>query len=105
MEDLLKSIGQRICTQRKLMGYTQEQLSEMMDVSIQMISNLERGNKSIKIENLLKVCSILNVSTDYILKGEYSETDKNTLFEKIKNLSDRDYQIVNHLVDCFLMND
>ena len=101
MEDLLKSIGHRICTQRKLMGYTQEQLSEMMDVSIQMISNLERGNKSIKIENLLKVCSILNVSTDYILKGEYSETDKNTLFEKIKNLSDRDYQIVNHLVDCF----
>lgn len=38
-----------------------------MNVSIQMISNIERGNKAIKIDNLLKLCDILKTSTDYIL--------------------------------------
>ena len=99
MEDLLKAIGNRICARRKMLGYTQEQMSEMMDVSIQMISNLERGNKAIKIDNLLKLCSILDVSTDYILKGEHSDEDENILLKKIGCLSERDYQMVVKIVD------
>ena len=41
----LAAIGKRISERRKGMGLTQEQLAEQMDVSIQMISNLERGGK------------------------------------------------------------
>ena len=69
MDVFLKEVGERICERRKNLGYTQEQLAERMDVSIQMISNLERGNKAIKIDNLLKLSKILSVSTDYILTG------------------------------------
>ena len=60
----LIEIGNRISKKRKQLNLTQEVLAEKMNVSVQMISNLERGNKSIKIENLLKLCEILNVSTD-----------------------------------------
>ena len=59
MDVFLKEVGERICERRKNLGYTQEQLAERMDVSIQMISNLERGNKAIKIDNLLKLSKIL----------------------------------------------
>lgn len=66
---LLQEIGKRIQRRRKELSYTQEQLAEMMNVSIQMISNLERGNKAIRIDNLLSLSRILKVSTDYILMG------------------------------------
>ena len=105
MNQNLKEIGKRICGRRKSMGYTQEQLAEMMDVSIQMISNLERGNKSIKIENLIKLSKILQVSTDYILMGSYADSDGARLSEKLNSLSQRDYKIITSLVDMCIDND
>lgn len=98
----LQDIGNRICNCRKSMGYTQEKLAESMNVSIQMISNIERGNKAIRIENLIKLCGILNVSTDYILKGEKTTAENNTLTKKISCLTEDNRMIVELLVDTFL---
>ena len=70
-----------------------------MNVSVQMISNLERGNKSIKIENLLKLCEILNVSTDYILKGKLIDSDKEEAFTKLLKLNKQDYKMIEMLID------
>lgn len=95
----LKEIGLRIAMRRRQLGYTQEQMAEWMNVSIQMISNLERGNKSIRIENLLKVASILKVSTDYILTGKQGNTDTSELAERLEDLSVRDYQMIRMIVD------
>ncbi len=67
--DLLE-IGNRIRKWRSLKGYTQEQVAELMDVSVQMYSNLERGRKAIRIENLVSLCRVMDVSIDYILTGK-----------------------------------
>ena len=83
----LSEIGMRICERRKQLGFTQEQLSAWMDVSVQMISNLERGNKAIKIDNLVKLSRILEVSTDYILTGEQTALDTNQLANDISDLT------------------
>ena len=72
-EKLLKEMGARISGRRKELNLTQEALAEKMDVSIQMISNLELGKKAIRPENLIKVCDALGVSADYILRGSCSE--------------------------------
>lgn len=101
MEDLLKEIGKRISDLRKSLGYTQEQVAELMDVSVQMISNLERGNKAIRIDNLLKISKILGVSTDYILSGMQSESE---LTDKIHKLSKRDYKLVCQMIDFCIEN-
>ncbi len=98
----LTEIGKRIQQRRKQMGYTQEQIANMMDVSIQMVSNLERGNKSIRIENLINLCQILQVSVDYILTGRNTELDNTVLFKKILQLSGKSRQIVELLVDYCL---
>ena len=99
MNVLLKEIGDRICQRRKQLGYTQEQIADKMDVSIQMISNLERGNKAIRIDNLIKIGKILNVSTDYILTGNQSESE---LSGKIGQLSERDYRIISKMIDMLI---
>lgn len=102
MKTLLKDIGCRICHRRKQLGYTQEQLADKMDVSVQMISNLERGNKAIRIDNLIKISNILNVSTDYILTGIQSEDQ---LSDKMNKLTERDYRLICEIVDYCANNE
>ena len=95
----LKKIGVRIAERRKELKLTQEQIAERMNVSIQMISNIERGNKAIKINNLLKLCDILKTSTDYILTGKHIGNDFDNLTSKISQLTELDYKMIEMLVD------
>ena len=103
MNDIdLKSIGERISRQRRLLGITQEKLAEEMDVSIQMISNLERGVKAVKIDNLVKLSRILNVTTDYILTGDKTGGDINTLSRQITQLSAENCRLIEVIVSHLL---
>ena len=69
-EKLLKEMGQRIVELRKQKGLTQDELSEMVSVTSQMISYAELGKKAIRPENLCKLSKALGVSSDYLLTGE-----------------------------------
>ena len=85
-EMLLKQIGARISARRRELNITQEQLAEKMDVSIQMISNLEKGKKAIRPENLIKLCETLGVSADFVLRGLRSEYEDGIFIKKYKTL-------------------
>ena len=61
-------IGIKFARQRK--GLSQQQLADMLEVNMQTISKWERGLISIKPKNLLKLSEILEVTCDYLLKGE-----------------------------------
>lgn len=103
-EKLLKQIGMRINARRKELSLTQEQLAEKMDVSVQMISNLELGKKAIRPENIVKLCFILDISADYILRGTHSEYEESRLIDKISRLSAKDQIMLEELADRFLNN-
>ena len=75
-----------------------------MNVSIQMISKIERGNNAIKIDNLLKLCDILKTSTDYILTGRRTTHDFDHLASKISQLTESDYKMIEMLVDYRLQD-
>lgn len=95
----LAEIGKRIQSRRKQQGLTQEQLADRMNVSIQMISNLERGNKAIRIDNLINLCQILDVSTDYILTGKETQDDFHALTARIEALSQSNRKMIEVLID------
>lgn len=101
-EQLLKEMGLRISKRRKEHNLTQEQVAEQMNVSIQMISNLERGKKAIRPENLIKLCHILDVTADYILTGKKSSTDVQSIASKLSILPDDDIYMIESLIDYFL---
>ncbi|MBE6635600.1 MAG: helix-turn-helix transcriptional regulator [Ruminococcaceae bacterium] len=101
-EKLLREIGLRINARRKELGLTQEQLAEKMEVSIQMISNLELGKKAIRPENLVKICDILGVSADYILRGSRADWEILGFIEKYTRLPDADQRFLEILADRLL---
>ena len=69
----LKEMGQRIMLRRKSLRLTQEELAEKIDVSTQIISNLELGKKAIRPENLAKVCDVLDVMRKKFLHIKISD--------------------------------
>ena len=98
----LIGIGKRIQSRRKQLMFTQEQLAEMMNVSIQMVSNLERGNKAIRIDNLINLSQILDISTDYILTGKETTDDIQALTARIAQLPEKERKMVEMLVEFCL---
>ena len=98
-EKLLKEIGLRVNACRKEQGLTQEALAERMEVSVQMISNVELGKKAIRPENLVKLCNALNVSADYILRGCRADFEAVGFMEKYTQLSLENQKLLEKLVE------
>ncbi len=60
-------MGERIRVARESAGLTQENLADVIDVSPQYVSDLERGVVGTSIPTLIKICDCLSVSSDYLL--------------------------------------
>ena len=101
-KELLKEIGLRINARRKELKLTQEDLAENIDVSIQMISNLELGKKAVRPENIVKLCSALNVSADYILRGTRADHEYTEMMDKYRKLSTDKQLLIDKLIDSLL---
>jgi len=63
-----KQIGKRIAKRRKVLDLTQSELAERANMSTTYTGNVERGAKC-SIETLMKLCTALDVTPDYILIG------------------------------------
>ena len=72
------NLSDRLQALRKSHGLSQEQLAEKLDVSRQAISKWESGQANPDINNLLKLSSIYEVSTDYLLSGR--EVDSQIIY-------------------------
>ena len=76
-------VGKRITELRLDRGFTREKLSELADVSVQFLADIEKGRKSMTIATLRKISAALLVSTDYIVNG--TENDENFAINSILN--------------------
>ena len=97
--EFLKEMGQRIMLRRKALRMTQEELAEKLGVSTQMISNLELGKKAIRPENLAKVCTVLELSADFVLTGMRTKTAVDAVAEKLIQLNAEELQMVKEMID------
>lgn len=64
-----ESVGIRIRNLRELNHYTREDLAEMADISSKFLYEIETAQKGFSVDTLLKICTVLDVSCDYILTG------------------------------------
>lgn len=64
-KELNIQIGSRVKTARETMRYTQENLAERIDVSVQYISDLERGVVGASLPTIIKLCQVLHTSSDF----------------------------------------
>lgn len=102
-------IGERIRRARESAGYTQEKLAEKVEVSIQYISDLERGVVGASLQTIVRLCHVLSVSSDYILMGETDEIELLDLSVRLKELSQKEYRLmeanINLMLEAFQVHD
>ena len=70
-----KIIGSRIKKHRKSLKITQEELSEMLNISTSFESRVERGATKVSLELLTRISEVLGVALSYILTGAVDSTD------------------------------
>lgn len=98
-DDFLKKMGQRILARRKALGMTQDDLAEKIGVTPPMISNLEKGKKAIRPDNLANVCKALGISADFVLYGANTRTSVDIVADKLPHLTDAELQIISEMID------
>lgn len=105
IKELNVQIGERCRQARDASGYTQEQLAEQIDVSTQFLSDAERGVTGMSVSTIVKLCTVLSVSTDFILLGKDSEGyNENALsiYSRIKCLSPQRQTLVEEMVNLLI---
>lgn len=85
-------VGKRLCAFRKKEGYSQAELSEILQVSPQAVSKWETGISLPDIEVLLNLSWILKTSINNILEGD-------CYVEGISNIS-REHIFLNRILIC-----
>jgi transcriptional regulator with XRE-family HTH domain len=72
----LKAIGQRIKQAREIIGLTQEQLAEKVNLSTSHMSVIERGVKPPKLETFVEIVNVLKVDANSILADVLSVSNE-----------------------------
>ena len=87
-------IGQKILQSRITHSYSQEQLAELTGISTAFLGHIERGTRAMSLETLVSLCSVLNISIDYLLLDEIPETDSEitALISEVKSKGDVQYR-------------
>ena len=65
-----EKIGNRIRTIREAQGLTQEEASERCDITTPFYGSIERGDRKMSVETLVKISIGLGVSADTLLFGD-----------------------------------
>ena len=60
-------LGKRVKIRRTVMGITQAELAELIDVSTSFIGHIERGSRKLSVETLYNLCKALYTSADFLL--------------------------------------
>ncbi len=82
-----KRLGQRIREERQRLNLTQAQLAEDINISDTYMGAIERGERSLTLDTLVRLVNRLGVTVDYLLSDSVSDNDSNIMnqFKQIIN--------------------
>ena len=70
-----KLLGERIRKERRRQGLTQSVLAEAADISDAFMGQIERGERCLSVDTLVRLINCLGVSADSLLADSVSESD------------------------------
>lgn len=99
---MIKEMGYRMSARRKYLGLTQEVVAELADVSPQLISNAENGERAISADKLYRISRALQTSADYLLCGNTTEKDCSILSNKLLSATPDQLQAIDSIIDIIM---
>ena len=79
-------IGRRLSELRKKNGYTQKQLADALNLSQQIVSNIERNTTAPDVEFLHGAADLYKISLDELVGRKTLITEENSYEQRILNV-------------------
>ena len=101
----MHGIGKRLKQYRLDVGLTQEELAEMVEISSNYLSAIEREVKIPKLDTLIRIINALQLSADDILQDVVDASFKSEctrLEKKIQGLPRREKERIIRVVDVLV---
>jgi transcriptional regulator with XRE-family HTH domain len=83
------SIGQKLRAERERIGQTQEQVAEVLGITPAFVGHIERSERSMSLNTLIKFCNHYHVTIDYLLSDILPPEDDNALSQIADILKDK----------------
>lgn len=103
-----QALGERIKSWRKKRGYTQAEFAEVVEYSVQHISNIENGSAKMSLECIIHIANGLGASLDDLLceslKFKEIESEQEWLRDELKNASDKDKRVLKKSLSLVKLN-
>ncbi len=94
-------IGERIRRRREQFNYSREEFSEKLGISSRFLTDVELGVKGMSIENIIKTCSILETTADYILSGKLPSPSESRITEIVNNIDKKYLPALEEIIIAF----
>lgn len=99
-----QAIGERIRDVREKLRLTRENLAEMLGLSPLYIGQLERGERQMSLDTLVKVSDYLHIPTDYLIYGSTpeNEREKNRIITLLNKCSKKELSLIENIIKLIL---
>jgi len=91
-----ESLGKRIAQRRMALGYKQNELAEMADLSNNYLSNIENGHS-------IPSLTTLETTPDMFLLGTIKTNDiPQSIIDNLKLCNDKSLSLISDIIQCVL---
>ena len=100
-----EALGKKIREVREKKGYSRQALAEMATTGAVYLGEIERGLKMPSLNSFIRIIEALEVSADYILRGEISAGKHvvyDNLTDKLEPLTPKQRECVAEMIDTYV---
>lgn len=97
-DEKIKEMGRRIKEKRKEKGYKAIDFADIIGVGKDQLSRIENGKLPCKLEHLLVITQILDVSSDYLIYGK----EENDVDNLLKHMKKRDIDKLKRIINIMI---
>lgn len=96
------AIGNRLHTLRKRAGMTQAEIAEAAGISDRTYADIERGNVNMRVETILRICKVLDITPDEIFTAH--DTAPDDLWDRLDRCSAKEKETALALLSVYLQS-
>lgn len=98
------AIGNKLLTIRKRMGMTQAEVADAAEIAERTYADIERGSVNMRIETVLSICKVLQITPDEILTENTSSNSarQEELWQKLSKLSEKNKETALTILSVYL---
>lgn len=86
MKEYLKNLGLKIRFYRENTGLTQGQLSELINISQNFLSQIENGRRTPSLKTVIKISEVLKMPIFLLFQFDETHKQKNSILKKYEPL-------------------